>query len=150
MKTIQRTALFALAICGTTLLLSACNKKEEPVTPPAGDVQKPMEATTGNMNIATTNAAAEAQNQVTEVKTAAETAATDATVQAQALIDRIKGLVAEKKYTEALGSIGELSKLKLTADQQKWLDDMKAKIQKAMTDKAASDAAKSAGGLLGK
>lgn len=153
--------LLMLAVCGTTLLLSACSKKEEPPAPTASEAQKPVNAVASDVQKATTSAADEAQKQAAEAKAAADTAAaeaqkrTDATAapaqnQAQGLIDRIKGLVAEKKFPEALTSLNDLSKLKLTAEQQTWMDELKAQIQKAIASKAASDATKSVGGLLDK
>lgn len=170
MKTRNTSTLLALAACGTALLLSACGKKEEPIAPTAdgaqkpaspiaGDAQKPLEAVASEAQKAATSAGGEAQKQAEDVKTAAATAAADAQKQvetkaaagqgqAQGLIDRAKGLLAEKKYTEALSSLKGVSNLKLTAEQQKWVDELKAQIQKAMAGQAASDATKAAGGLL--
>lgn len=150
MKATKCHALLALTICGAALILSACGKKEEPAPPVTGEAQKPA----GNI-------AAETQKQAADVKAAAESTAAEAQKQGQAtaaaaqgqvqnLMDRAKGLFAEKKYTEAMSSLNELSKLQLTADQQKWLDDLKAQIQKAITAQAADKAAKSAGDLLPK
>ena len=161
MKTPNRDTLLALAVCGTTLLLSACSKKEEPAAPTASEAQKPMNAIARDAQKAATSTADEAQKQAAEAKAAAETAAAaaqkqteaaaaPAQTQVQGLIDRIKGLVADQKYTEALSSLNELSKLKLTAEQQTWMDEVKAQIQKAMASKATSDATKSVGGLLDK
>jgi hypothetical protein len=70
--------------------------------------------------------------------------------QAQGLIDKVKSLIAEKKYTEALAAIKDLSALTLTAEQQTMVDGLKAQIEQGMRDKAASDASKSVDGLLGK
>ncbi len=170
MKTRNIPTLLALAACGTALLLSACSKKEEPITPAASgaqkptsasgsDAQKPMEAVAREAQKAATSVGGEAQKQAEDLKTTATAAAADAQKQveakvvaeqgqAQGLIDRGKALLAEKKYTEALNALKGLSNLRLTAEQQKWVDELKAQIQKAMADQTASDATKAVGGLL--
>lgn len=151
--------LLALALCGVTLVLSACSKTEESVPPTAGNEQKPVEPAVSAMPTAITNAATVVREQAGQVKATAETAATNAVTQvqavtapaqsqAQALIDRVKALVAEKKYTEALSSLKEVSNLQLTPTQQTLVDQLKAQIQKAMATQATPDAAKSVGGML--
>lgn len=131
------------------------------MAPAAGDVQKPMNTIANDAQKAATAAADAAQKQAAEAKAAAERAGADVRKQAegvasaaegqvQGLIDRVKGLVGEKKYTEALNSLNELSKLKLTPEQQKWVDELKAQIQKALAGQAAPDATKAVGGLLDK
>jgi len=39
------------------------------------------------------------------------------------LIDRAKALVSEQKYKDALSSLSQLTNIKLTAEQQKSVDD---------------------------
>jgi len=74
--------------------------------------------------------------------------------QAQGVIDQVKTLIAEKKYDEALGLFKKLGEIKLTPEQQKLVDDLKAQVQKlvaAQATKALTDeAAKAAGNLLPK
>jgi len=150
MKTTNRYTLLALTVCGTALLLSACSKKEEPSAPTASDAQKSAGSIADEAQKQAANVKAAAETAAAEAKKQAEAAAAAAQSQAQGLMDRAKSLMAEKKYTEALGSLNELSKLQLTADQQKWLDDMKAQIQKAIAGQATSDATKSVGDLVPK
>jgi trans-2-enoyl-CoA reductase len=70
--------------------------------------------------------------------------------EAQDLIDRIKTLIAEKKYQGAMAAVNEAARLRLTPDQQKLVDELKQQVEKAMTGQAASEGAKAAGDLLKK
>ena len=80
---------------------------------------------------------------------AAATAAAAMSTQAQALIDKAKGLVTDQKYQDALNVVQELSSLKLTDEQQKLADELKAQIQAALAKAAAPDAASALGNALG-
>jgi hypothetical protein len=137
MKTTNQITLFVLTVCATTLLLSACNKKEEPAAPTTSEVQRPAE-----IAVTATNAVIQAVKETMVTNPAIESSTTDSQNQVQELIDKTKSLVAEKKYTEALSSLGDLSKMKLTPQQQTWMDEIKAQIQKAMASQAAPDATK--------
>jgi hypothetical protein len=70
--------------------------------------------------------------------------------QTQGLIDRAKAYIADKKYQEALASLNQLASTKLTADQQKVVDGLKAQIQSALTKAAIPDASALGGDLGGK
>lgn len=72
------------------------------------------------------------------------------TTKAQALIDSVSRLLAENKWQEALKTLGELSSLKLTPEQQKTVDALNAQAQ-SLAQRAATDkAAKSVTDLLKK
>jgi hypothetical protein len=69
--------------------------------------------------------------------------------QAQGLIDKVKSLIGEQKYQEAMTSLTQLTKLQLTPDQQKIVDGLKTTLQSALAKTTASDAASALGGALG-
>jgi len=142
MKSARITTLLALA--SAFALIIGCGQKEQTAPEPAA-TEKAAEATPAEMP-KTAEAPAPAVAAAPEVAPAA--AAT--TTEADGLIDKVKGLIAEKKYTDATNVLKELTALKLTPDQQKIVDDLKAQIETALQAQATSEATKSAGGLLGK
>lgn len=83
----------------------------------------------------------------------ASAAAAQETNRVQGLIETVKNLTGQNKYSEALKVLGELSKLKLTSDQQALVDGLKQTAEKqaaqAIADKAAAGASKAIGDLLG-
>ena len=60
------------------------------------------------------------------------------TNQVQALLEQAKKLSGSQKYQEALGTLTQLYETKLTPQQKQQADDLKAQIQTAMAQKAAS------------
>src|SRR5262245_27497298 len=154
------------AFCAGLLILG-CSKEEStststPATPASST---PTVSATESAVAEAQKAAAAAAEQAkqtaekvaTETKQAAQQAATDAqqnaakatdaaTQQTQSLIEKAKTYVSEKKYQEALTSLQQLSKVQLTLEQQKVVEDLKAQVQKLI----ATDAAKSASGLVPK
>jgi len=60
--------------------------------------------------------------------------------EATAVIAKAQGLVADKKYQEALTTLGGLKDVKLTDTQQKVVDELKAQVQKLMSGSAAGTA----------
>jgi colicin import membrane protein len=80
-------------------------------------------------------------------------AAAQETARIQSLIDSATNLTGQNKYTEALKVLGELSNLKLTPEQQTLVEALTQTAQKqavqAAADKAAADATKAVGNVLG-
>lgn len=136
-------------MCASLAILAGCSKEEAPPPPATPEAPK-----------ATQSLPADAAKAVDTVKDTAKQAADQATAQvpavqkqaqdqAQGLIDRAKSLVADQKYQDALTSLGQLSNLKLTDDQQKIVADLKAKIQAALAKVTGTDPAAALGGALG-
>jgi hypothetical protein len=124
--------------------LSGC-KKEEAVSAPAVEASKPSEPITNEPA-----KAVDAANTATKAVADQTTSQADAaTAQSQSLIDKAKSYVADQKYQDALTTLSQLSSSKLTADQQKLVDGLKAQIQSAMAKTSGGDAAAALGGALG-
>jgi len=119
--------------------IAGCSKQEQPAT------------STAPAATATEKPAAEADKPAIQAAPAiAPAAATDtetaASSQAQGLIDKAKSLVDSNQYADASKILQELSSMKLTAEQQKIVDDLKALVQKKLADQGTS----ALGGLLNK
>ncbi len=136
---IAATALSAVAIN-----LSGCKKEE--TGPTAVEATKPSDTTA----IEPAKVADPAKQSVAkEAIDDAANQANAATAQSQSLIDKAKAYIYDQKYQDALTTLSQLSASKLTADQQKLVDALKAEIQSAMAKASTGDAASALGGALG-
>lgn len=128
-----------LSLAAAFALIAGCSKQEQPA------------ARTAPAATATEKPAAEADKPAVQAAPAIAPAAaidtaTAASSQAQGLIDKAKSLVDSNQYADASKILQELANLKLTPEQQKVVDDLKAIVQKKLADQGIS----AVGGLLNK
>lgn len=146
-----KLVITGIIACATLAAVSGC-KKEEPA-PGATSTQETMASEAAPVVDAAKSAATPvvdaAKSAAQEVTDQAAAKVNAAEQQAQGLIDRAKTYVSEKKYQEALSSLSQLTNIKLTAEQQKSVDDLKAQIQSALAKATAADPAAALGGALG-
>ncbi len=136
-----------IVLCSLVVLVSGCKKEES--APEAQITPQANTPTAPDLTKVADTAKATASQVATQVAGQATAQAQAAERQAQGVIDRAKSFVAEKKYQDALTSLNQLANLKLTPEQQKLVDDLKAQIQSALAKATASDAASALGGALG-
>jgi len=146
MKTMKVLSTAAGVIAGL-VLLGACSKQEAP--PPADQGTKPLGTAASDLQKTVEKAAEQAKTAAQATATDAQKLAADAAAAAQAkaqdVIGQAKSLVDSGKYTEAMSLLQQkLVGLKLTPEQQKLVDDLKAQVQKALGS-ATKDATKAAG-----
>ena len=138
-----------MAVC--LLLASGCGSKDEATLPAAGEATKASEAAAADAQKLATSAQRTASEAAAALKDATATAG-DSTAKAQGLIDTAKRLTSENKWSEALKTLNELANVKLTPEQQKLVESLKAQAQKQIeamaTKKATDEAGKAVGGLL--
>jgi hypothetical protein len=147
MKT--KNIVSSLTLAGLMACIVGCDKTGEtpPAPTPATNAAAAPAAPTG---LKVDAAAADVKDTATKAadaatKTGAATA-TSAESAAQKLIDQAKSMVADKQYQPALDSLNKIGSLKLTAEQQTVVDNLKAQIQKLM----AAQAGGALSGVLGK
>jgi len=148
-KTVSLLKLTGCTIVAAALL-TACGKHEE--QKPAAADSKAAPGVASELQQGATAVAEQVQDAARKaaatVQTQAAAAAQAAQSQFQTVIDQVKGLMAEKKYNEALQVIQQkIAGLKLTPEQQKLIDGLKEQIQKALASSAVNDASKTVGDL---
>ncbi|MCG3147622.1 MAG: hypothetical protein PCFJNLEI_01062 [Verrucomicrobiae bacterium] len=128
-----RQTITITALCAIGAGLVACGKQESTPTPPAAPAMEKPAASAPAVPAAPATPAAPAAP----------------ANGAQSLLDKAQKLIASKDYSGAMTTLKDLSKLKLTPEQQSLLDQLKATVQKAMAADATSDATKKATDALG-
>jgi hypothetical protein len=148
MKT-NNTLTLAIA-CAAALTITGCGKSTDaPVKPESA----PATETAKSLTEKATDTAKDVAVKATEaVKTVAAVATNTVSAVSEPFNDGIasaKKLLAEKNYQGALTELNKLSSLKLTDEQTKVVDGLKADAQ-AMISKATGSATDAVKGLLGK
>lgn len=135
MKTLS--TLFGMTVTAGLLLVgcsqseTACSVTEETASQPNAEEGVSMPET------------------VTQAVETAQQVIRDTNDKAQEILTQAKALVSEQKYEEATSLLQKLSDFKLTPEQQKMVDDLKATIQKAMQSEAVKQGTKAIGNMLG-
>jgi ElaB/YqjD/DUF883 family membrane-anchored ribosome-binding protein len=140
--------------------LTGCGQQESDTTKPAEQSQNPgagaNETVKSAVNTVSNEAAkalesgkATANEVVQKASNELAKAASSVTTQFDTLVQQAKSYISEKKYQEAATILQQISSLKLTPEQQKLYDDLKAQVQKALASQATQDATKAVGNILG-
>jgi hypothetical protein len=150
----MKTQLLTVVVAAGVILAftNGCSKSEEPApittTPesaPAAELKKAADTAKDQVK----DAAASVSQAADKTATNLNAAATEAGAEVNTLFAQAKNFVTEKKYTEALNTLKQLSSLKLTPEQQKLLDDLKQQVQAALASSGVKDAASKLGNALG-
>lgn len=154
---------FVIALAAALTLSSGCSKQEEtPVVTPDSTAsavkEQANEAATAIQDEAVAakkigeDAVTDLKDQAAAAKETVQEAVADTNEQAASLtskaqiaLDNARKLLAENNWSEALKSLGELSGLKLTPEQQATFASLKEQAQKLGQQAASSTAADRAG-----
>jgi len=112
----NKHSVLPIVVATAALAFVGCGKTDSTTsTAPAGDSKSMVDSAVDTMNSAVTNVAAEVSRKV------------------DAAIMEAQNFLGQGKFQNALGSLTNLSSMSLSAEQQKTVDGLKAKIETAMT-----------------
>lgn len=151
-----------LILSGVALALPGCGKKPEPPPPPPKPKAEALIDSAKKVGENVADAAKDAGKVVADkAKDVGQTVgdaaknAYDGARQAvgttyTSAVSKAESLFQQSKFEDALKSLKSIGDMKLTPEQQKTVDDLKAKIQKALeaTKSATSNAVNKAGDLF--
>lgn len=158
MKT--NSLLLSLVLGGVIALAAGCGKNE-PAPPPAAEThpaEKKLGEAAATLKQEAQKAAAAAKAQTQQAAEAAKAVAAQArevvsqttdTAKAQALIDAAKNAIAANKWQDAARALNELTNLKLTAEQQAQLLEIKTRLEQMVQAALKSGTPPKAGTPLG-
>lgn len=134
--------ILTLGVATALVLIAGCDSK--PVNNAVTDATKKTEGVAAEVGKAVEGVKPAVEQAVTDAKNTATAATAEASAKATSIIDQAKALVGQNKYSEALTSLGGLTGIKLSAEQEKLVTGLKEQITKAMS----GNGAKAAGNLL--
>lgn len=139
-----------LSVGAAAALLSACSPSSDPSAPAPGATAPSSSSSSLATNAAVVAVKEAGQAVVSQATEAAAQIKDEAGAQAQKLIDQAKDYLAHSKLTEAGPIFDKLAAIKLTPDQQKVVDELKAQWEKATAalKKLKGDASEAVGNLL--
>lgn len=151
----MKTSLLSLSMVIAVVGLTGCgetpaDKSTGAAAPAAPSASAPAAAQTATD--AAQKVTSAAQETAQKASSAVADAASAASAKVKEALAQAQTLLGQGKFQEAQDSLKSLADLKLSADQQKLVDDLKAKIQQAMTaaKTGGGEAVKSVQGLLPK
>ena len=146
-KFAQSLTVLAVALC-----LTACSKTEE-TTPEAQssssqDAVGALETQAQGAADALKEGADAAKEQLEQAKESVSASIADANSKFQDLVDEVKRLIGEAKYSEAMTAITSLSGQSLNSEQESIVESLKKQVEAALAQDAASEAGNALGNIL--